>query len=247
MKKLNKDKILHNLPLNKVNLKIYHDIDSTNNEAKRIELDKDFHVIIAEKQTKGRGRLGKKWSSPNSGNIYMTICTENDLSKIPISLITGLICKKAINKISNKSIIMLKWPNDILLNDKKIGGILVESEVYKKKIRTIIGIGINIKIKKEESWWGDLSEFSIEAKRNELINQILSDFIEKSDKLDFNWMDEWKNSCIHMNKKIKINNGDTFEKEAIFLGVDKNGNAIVKTDQGKELISSGEISIKGIY
>ena len=247
MKKLNKDKILHNLPLNKVNLKIYHNIDSTNNEAKRIELDKDFHVIIAEKQTKGRGRLGKKWSSPNSGNIYMTICTENDLSKLPISLITGLICKKAINKISNKSIIMLKWPNDILLNNKKIGGILVESEVYNKKIRTIIGIGINIKIKKEESWWGDLSEFSIEAKRNELINQILSDFIEKFDKLDFNWMDEWKNSCIHMNKKIKINDGNAFEKEAIFLDVDKNGNAIVKTDQGRELISSGEISIKGIY
>ena len=247
MKKLNKDKILHNLPSNKVNLKIYHEIDSTNDEAKRIELDKDFHVIIAEKQTKGRGRLGKKWSSPNSGNIYMTICTENDLSKLPISLITGLICKKAINKISNKPIIMLKWPNDILLNNKKIGGILVESEVYNKKIRTIIGIGINIKIKKEESWWGDLSEFSIEAKRNELINQILSNFIEKSDKLDFNWMDEWKNSCIHMNKKIKINDGNAFEKEAIFLDVDKNGNAIVKTDQGRELISSGEISIKGVY
>ena len=247
MKKLNKDIILHKLPSNKVNLKIYHEIDSTNDEAKRIELVTDFHVIIAEKQTKGRGRLGKKWSSPHSGNIYMTICTENDLSKLPISLITGLICKKAINRISNKLIITLKWPNDILLNNKKIGGILVESEVYNKKIRTIIGIGININIKKEESWWGDLSKFSIEAKRNELINQILSDFIEKSDKLDFNWMDEWKNSCIHMNKKIKINNGDAFEKEAIFLGVDKNGNAIVKTDQGKEFISSGEISIKGVY
>ncbi len=247
MKELNRDKILDNLPLDKVNIDIFDEIDSTNDEAKRITLEKDFHIIIAEKQTKGRGRLGKKWSSPNSGNIYMTICTENDLSKLPISLITGLICKKAINKISNKSIIMLKWPNDILLNNKKIGGILVETEVYNKKIRTIIGIGINIKIKKEESWWGDLSKFSIEAKRDELINQILSDFIEKFDKLDFNWMDEWKNSCIHMNKKIKINDGNAFEKEAIFLDVDKNGNAIVKTDQGRELISSGEISIKGVY
>ena len=246
MKELNKDKILHNLPSNKVNLKIYQEIDSTNDKAKKIKLHKDFHVIISEKQTKGRGRLGKKWSSPNSGNIYLTICTENDLSGAPISLITGLICKKAINKISNKSIIMLKWPNDILLNSKKIGGILVETEVCNKKIRTIIGIGINIKIKKEESWWGDLSKLRIETKRNELINQILSDFIEKSDKLDFNWMDEWRDSCMHINKKIKINNGNAFEKEAIFLDVDKNGNAIVKTDQGIELLSSGEISIKGV-
>ena len=112
---------------------------------------------------------------------------------------------------------MLKWPNDILLNSKKIGGILVETEVCNKKIRTIIGIGINIKIKKEESWWGDLSRLRIETKRNELINQILSDFIEKSDKLDFNWMDEWRDSCMHINKKIKINDGIAFEREAIFL------------------------------
>ena len=139
------------MPSNRVNLKIYQEIDSTNDKAKKIKLQKDFHVIISEKQTKGRGRLGKKWSSPNSGNIYLTICTENDLSGAPISLITGLICKKAINKISNNSIIMLKWPNDILLNSKKIGGILVETEVCNKKIRTIIGIGINIKIKKEEA------------------------------------------------------------------------------------------------
>ena len=74
-----------------------------------------------------------------------------------------------------------------------------------------------------------------------------SDFIEKSDKLDFNWMDEWRDSCMHINKKIKINNGNAIEKEAIFLDVDKNGNAIVKTDQGIELLSSGEISIKGVY
>ena len=52
---------------------------------------------------------------------------------------------------------------------------------------------------------------------------------------------------MHINKKIKINNGNASEKEAIFLDVDKNGNAIVKTDQGIELLSSGEISIKGVY
>ena len=60
-------------------------------------------------------------------------------------------------------------------------------------------------------------------------------------------MDEWRDSCMHINKKIKINNGKASEKEAIFLDVDKNGNAIVKTDQGIELLSSGEISIKGVY
>ncbi|RPG35855.1 MAG: biotin--[acetyl-CoA-carboxylase] ligase [Gammaproteobacteria bacterium TMED225] len=247
MIKLNKDKILKNLPLDKLKLDIYKEIDSTNEEAKRIKITHDFHVIISEKQTKGKGRLGKKWSSPNSGNIYMTICTENDLSISPISLVTALICKKAINKIAKQELIMLKWPNDILLNNKKVGGILVETEIYEEKTRTIIGIGINMSIKKEESWWGDLSKFNIETKRNELINKILSDFIKISDNLNFNWIDEWRDSCIHMNKEIKIQDSDSLEKKAIFKDIDTRGNAIIETKEGQKVITSGEISIKGVY
>ena len=247
MEKLNKDKILQNLPANKVNLEIFNEIDSTNDEAKRIIVQNDFHVIIAERQTKGRGRLGKKWSSPNSGNIYMTICTENDHSNSPLSLITGLICKRAINKISNKLLVSLKWPNDILVKDKKIGGILVEKEIQKEITRTIIGIGININIKKQESWWGDLSNYNLETKRNELINQILLEFISMSKNMNPNWMDEWRDSCIHMNKQIKIEVGNSSKKEAFFKDIDENGNAIIETDEGKKVISSGEISIKGVY
>ncbi len=247
MIKLNKDKILKNLPLDKLKLDIYKEIDSTNEEAKRIKITHDFHLIISEKQTKGKGRLGKKWSSPNSGNIYMTICTENDLSISPISLVTALICKKAINKIAKQELIMLKWPNDILLNNKKVGGILVETEIYEEKTRTIIGIGINMSIKKEESWWGDLSKFNIETKRNELINKILSDFIKISDNLNFNWIDEWRDSCIHMNKEIKTQDSDSLEKKAIFKDIDTRGNAIIETKEGQKVITSGEISIKGVY
>ena len=247
MIKLNKDKILKNLPLDKLKLDIYKEIDSTNEEAKRIKITHDFHVIISEKQTKGKGRLGKKWSSPNSGNIYMTICTENDLSISPISIITALICKKAINKIAKQELIMLKWPNDILLTNKKVGGILVETEIYEEKTRTIIGIGINMSIKKKESWWGDLSKFNIETKRNELINQILLEFIKISDNLNFNWIDEWRDSCIHINKVIKIKDSNSLEKKAIFKDIDTRGNAIIETKKGQKVITSGEISIKGVY
>ena len=247
MNELNKDKILQNLPANKVNIEIYNEIDSTNDEAKRIIVQKDFHVIIAERQTKGRGRLGKKWSSPNSGNIYMTICTENDHYNSPLSLVTGLVCKRAINKISNKLLVTLKWPNDILVKDKKIGGILVEKEIQKEITRTIIGIGININIKKQESWWGDLSNYNLETKRNELINLILLEFISMSKDMNPNWMDEWRDSCIHMNKQIKIEVGNSFKEEAFFKDIDENGNAIIETNEGKKVMSSGEISIKGVY
>ena len=248
MNELNKDIILKDLPSKRLNLHIYDEIDSTNDEAKRIEGIKDFHIFITEKQTKGRGRHGKKWSSPNTGNIYMTISTSQNTSQInPISLISGLICKKAIDKLIRKPSIMLKWPNDILFNDKKIGGILVETEINKENIKTIIGIGINLNINKEESWWGDLSRFALESKRNELINLILTEFLNIFDNSYDNWLDDWKKSCMHINKEIEIFDGEHLQKKAIFKDIDAQGNAIIETKEGEEVIATGQISIKGVY
>ena len=248
MNELNKDIILRDLPVKRLNLNIYDEIDSTNEEAKRIKGIKDFHIFIAEKQTKGRGRHGKKWSSPNSGNIYMTISTSQNTSQIsPLSLITGLICKKAIDKLIRKPLIMLKWPNDILFNDKKIGGILVETEINKENIKTIIGIGINLNINKEESWWGDLSKFALESKRNELINLILIEFLNIFDNSYDNWLDDWKKSCMHINKEIEIFDGECLQKKAIFKDIDAQGNAVIKSKEGEEIIATGQISIKGVY
>ena len=248
MNELNKDIILKDLPSKRFNLHIYDEIDSTNDEAKRIEGIKDFHIFITEKQSKGRGRHGKKWSSPNSGNIYMTISTSQNTSQInPISLISGLICKKAIDKLIRKPSIMLKWPNDILFNDKKIGGILVETEINKENIKTIIGIGINLNINKEESWWGDLSRFALESKRNELINLILTEFLNIFDNSYDNWLDDWKKSCMHINKEIEIFDGEHLQKKAIFKDIDAQGNAIIETKEGEEVIATGQISIKGVY
>ena len=97
MNELNKDIILKDLPSKRFNLHIYDEIDSTNDEAKRIEGIKDFHIFIAEKQTKGRGRHRKKWSSPDTGNIYMTISTSQNTSQMkPISLIPVLSAKRPL-------------------------------------------------------------------------------------------------------------------------------------------------------
>ncbi len=247
MYKLNKDKILNNLPKNRVSIDIFEEIDSTNEECKRISLVNDFHVIIAEKQTKGKGRLGKKWSSPPTGNIYMSISTEKELSFGPISLFTGLICKKSIDEILMNKKIGLKWPNDLILEDKKIGGILVETETFGVKIRTIIGIGINFNLPDKESWWGDLSKFKLDNERETMINKIIIGLIYGIEKPSSLWMDEWRDACIHMNKKIEINKNGEHLKNIIFLDIDVDGNAIIKTKKGCDTFTSGEINIKGIY
>ena len=73
------------------------------------------------------------------------------------------------------------------------------------------------------------------------------EFIAMSKNMNPNWMDEWRDSCIHMNKQIKIEVGNSFKKQAFFKDIDENGNAIIETDEGKKVMSSGEISIKGVY
>ena len=129
---LNKHKILDKLPKNRVDLHLFENIDSTNEECKRIDQNKDFHVVIAEQQTMGKGRLGKNWSSPSSGNVYMSIYSKELPNNIPLSLIVGLICAKTLNSMIKNDSIGLKWPNDMLLDKKKIGGILVEKEIMGK-------------------------------------------------------------------------------------------------------------------
>ena len=204
MNKLNFKKIYDNLPKNRVNVDIFEEIDSTNDEAKRRNINSEFDIIIAEEQFKGRGRRGNKWYSPNSQNIYMTLCTENLISFEPTSLITGVICKNSIKNVNNAINVSLKWPNDILYKNKKIGGILVEKEHFNNKIKTIIGIGINLNIKNKKSWWGDLSEFNLQDQRNDLIVEIINNLIKAFDEKNNDWKEQWLKSCMHINKKIEI-------------------------------------------
>ena len=247
MNKLSFEKILENVPKNRVNIDIFEKIDSTNDEAKRITNSNEFNIIIAEEQSKGRGRKGNNWFSPNSGNIYMTLFTENQLSEDPASLITGVVCRNSIRNINERINISLKWPNDILYKNKKVGGILVEKEHYEKKIKTIIGIGINLNLKNKESSWGDLSEFNLQEQRNELVTEIINNLVRAFDKKNNNWKEEWLNACMHINREIQIYDNKNIKKDAIFRDIDDLGNAIIETDNGLEVFRSGHIKIKGIY
>ena len=79
---------------------------------------------------------------------------------------------------------------------------MLEKEIFKRSTRTIIGIGINLNIKKEESWWGDLSKYKLETKRNRLINLIISEIIKLEHNYD--WINEWRSGCIHLNREVEI-------------------------------------------
>ena len=189
MKQLNKNIILSNIPKNRVNLDIYDEIESTNELSKDIAFKNEFNLILAEKQTSGKGRHGKKWHSPKNGNIYMSLSTKKDLNYAPLSLLTGIICANVLSEHTKKDVIGLKWPNDIVLGNKKIGGILIEKAVVNNETTSVIGIGLNFHIEAKEKWWGDLSSFDIGDLRNEIISNFTTHIINPNYKTEENWID----------------------------------------------------------
>ena len=247
MKELNKKAILKDLKENDIDIRIFSSIDSTNNECKRQCFDKKYLLIIAEEQTKGRGRSGKNWISQKLGNVYMSFAFKNNLKNSPISLITGVIVHSILAKITQSKGFGLKWPNDILLKNKKIGGILVENEIQGNKIKTIIGIGINFNLEEKESWWGDLSEFSTIIERNDLINEITKNLIDYIENENLHWIDSWHHACSHLNKKVKVTSGNKKICEGVFIGINDDGSMNIRLDDKIENFKFGEVSIKGIY
>jgi BirA family biotin operon repressor/biotin-[acetyl-CoA-carboxylase] ligase len=245
---LNKFKILKNIPADRLKLSLFDSIDSTNAECKRMVLEKDIHVIISNKQTDGKGRVGKTWSSPDSGNIYMSIACKGLIQKAPLSLIVGIICQRSIEKIIGSDLIGLKWPNDIIYSKKKIGGILIEKEFMGQDILNIIGIGLNLNLPNKESWWGDLSSFNLELKRNELINIIIIELINFIDNDIHQWVDEWEGLCIHMNSEINIKQNNKIIDSGIFTGINQDGSVKITSKDGNiKKYEFGEISIDGVY
>ena len=124
---------------------LYNSVTSTNDIAiKKIKQGFMSGIIAAKKQTKGRGRYGNKWISLKN-NLFMSIFF-NLNSKISLKKLTFTTCKivqKSLFKLLKKKII-IKKPNDLLINKKKLCGILQETIFYKNKKFAIIGIGINI-------------------------------------------------------------------------------------------------------
>ncbi len=126
-------------------------IDSTNSYLKKIILNKDVSdstIVTAKFQTKGKGQLGTNWQSEDSKNLIFSIYKKDLGIKVKdqfiISIIVSLALIKTLKK-NNLPNLRIKWPNDIMSNNKKICGILIENIVKEKHVKhTIIGIGLNV-------------------------------------------------------------------------------------------------------
>jgi len=238
--------------------KIYYfpELGSTNIIAKEKALRREEGVnegtvIIAERQSAGKGRLGRKWFSPEGG-IWLSIILYPQLSPSYISLITlmtAVVVVKAIKRYTQIKA-QIKWPNDILINNKKVCGILTEMSAELDMINWIvIGIGINANIDYRE-FPEDIKKSSISLKeilgkeisRVRLVQIFLKEF-ERYYELLKRWeisliLKEWKLYSHTLGKKIKVNIGEkVVTGEAI--DINEKGALILKKKDGEliEIIS----------
>ncbi len=243
---------------NAVNLHLFSSIDSTNRYLKDLAISSDLDLCCAELQTQGRGRFGRNWHSPFGENIY---CSSRwklqcDLAKLSgLSLVTSLAIVATLQKFINTSEIKIKWPNDILWNDKKLCGSLIEIIAESNATaQVIIGIGLNVNSDTEhhplpDKPWCSLYELSQKFyNRNQLIanlviqlNNYISQFINKD--LQF-FMDEWNQYDYLIGKTITVT--QSLESlSGVACGINPMGQLILRDNEGSlHVLSSGDTTLK---
>ena len=129
----------------------YETVDSTNTVA-AILAEKGVEegtVVVADSQIRGKGRLGRHWASPPGVNIYMSVVLRPEIETRNATLITimaSVACAKALRRVTGLDV-TIKWPNDLMVSEKKLGGILTETRLARKRIKyAITGIGINVNL-----------------------------------------------------------------------------------------------------
>ena len=241
-------------------LYVFKEVSSTNTVAKFLSMHEinDGSVIISEKQTAARGRSGKAWESP-LGGVWLSIVLNPHVehSKLPlITLATGVAVAKTLEKIGVENP-EIKWPNDIMINGKKVCGILTEAIAKFNTIESvIIGVGIdaNLDIDQfpEELKDGTTTlkkELGREGNENLLIKIFLEEFEEISELFDHEGYEailkEWRKRSYSIGKIVEVREPFNQNYDAYVLGISKEGALVVeKIDGTLAKVISGECVIK---
>ena len=237
-------------------------VDSTNVYLKRLTQESpqvaDGLLVVANEQTAGRGRRGRQWTSPKGQGIFMSYLLKMNLpmEQIPqLTLVAGLAVCEAMREMYGQDL-KIKWPNDVVYNSKKVCGILTEmSGVIGENPEIIVGIGINAS---QMAFSEEIAHkaTSIRLMTGEKVNrarliatvtmafeQLLQLFVaEGLDAL----VKRFNDLCVNVGL-IQTASGPGVEIKGTGLGINNSGELMLQTVEGVKNISSGEISVEGIY
>lgn len=230
--------------------------DSTNSRAMAAAQD-DAHgqVYVAEQQTSGRGRRGRAWISPFAANLYLSLVWRfagGAAAISGLSLAVGVACARALARCGLQGL-SLKWPNDLLLEGRKLGGILLEmTGDAAGPCQVIVGVGVNVAMPPQASAidqpWTDLAQAGLRVRRSELVALLLNELVALLD--DFAGRGfagvraEWEAMDAFRGQPVALLAGSA-ERRGIARGVDDSGALLLETDRGLEAVHGGELSLRG--
>ena len=242
---------------------VYFDAtDSTNVQARRLAEAHAPHgtLVVSDRQDGGKGRRGRSWASPSGVGIWMSLILRPEIAPSSASMLTlaaALAVREGIQEETGLSP-LIKWPNDLVLNGKKICGILTEMSTELMEIQYVItGIGINVNQREFPSEIRDTAtSLSLEAgrcfRRSSLIAAILKAFEKDYAAFlktgDLSLLLEEYNAClVNRGKEVCILD-PSGEYRAVAEGIDESGSLLVTLPDGtRREIISGEVSVRGIY
>lgn len=240
----------------------FPETDSTNIRAKQLAESGASHgtLVVADQQNAGRGRRGRGWVSPSGCSIYMSILLKPKFlpPKAPMmTLVMAYSVTEALRECTGLDL-QIKWPNDVVLNGKKLVGILTEMSTEVDYINhVVIGVGINVNMDSfSEEIARTATSLRIESgnhmKRSNLIAAIMKRFeqdYEKYEKTeDLSGIRESYNRLmVNCGKEVRILSAQN-PYQALALGINDSGELLVRKEDGsEEAVYAGEVSVRGVY
>lgn len=240
---------------------LWPEIDSTNSRAMELAATKApaGTIVLARKQTAGRGRQGRLWQSPLDAGIYASFLLRPTCKKEDIPLYTlalGVAASQAILSVTGVEV-GLKWVNDLVIGPKKLGGILAELTGSQTPPALVLGIGINIDLRQEDipdelahqiEWLTHIAGTPIDA--NHLVAELAFQLEDLSNRITAGDKDHvlnaWRKHSVTLGKQVQVLSTEG-NKEGTAIDINENGALIVQTNNGERLtLYAGEISIRNL-
>lgn len=237
-------------------LSVLREVDSTNRYLLEVEGvgDAGVHACVAEAQTAGRGRRGRAWVSPFRANLYLSVLRtffNGPESLQGLGLAVGVAVARAMQSLDVPGI-ALKWPNDIQLGGKKLGGILLEmSGTRAGSCRVVAGIGVNIEMPRDAGAdihqpWTDLASHGVHPDRNRLASRVLAEVIVAEEQFAAagfeSFRRDWELLDAIRDREVELR--DSTIRCGTARGVDAGGALLLDVDGRRERIVSGDVSLR---
>lgn len=236
-------------------LRVLDSVDSTNDALLRERDPLQNSVLLANRQTAGRGRRGRVWQSPPDANLYLSVYRRFDppMSALGgLSLAVGVALVQALSGLGVSGL-GLKWPNDLLRDGRKLGGILIESAGRSLgPARAVIGIGLNVRMPAAitgiDQPWADLSgQLPAPLDRNRLAAALLAELLQALARFSESGLSPflgcWRKHDALAGRPVRVIDGDR-ESPGVALGVADDGALLVEHAAGVRRHYSGEVSLR---